>query len=126
MSQSFILRHRELQAYALAFDTAMQVFDLVQEFPDEEWQLLREQMVKASRSVCANVAEAWQKRRYRNAFVAKLNEAEARAGEMQTWLEFAVMCSYLDPQTGQELVHKYNQVLANLGRMIDHADAWTF
>ena len=81
-------------------------------------------MLRSSRSVCANLAEAWQKRRYRGAFVAKLNEVEAEAAETQTWLEFAILCGYLDAEVGQELFHQYGTVLAALARFIENADAW--
>jgi len=75
---------------------------------------LLHQIRRSSRSVCANLAEAWRKRRYEAAFIAKLNEAEAEAAETQTWIELAVKCGYLDVDTGRELYGIYNQILGSL------------
>lgn len=124
MSQGFIRRHQELKVYQTAFDCAMQVFHVAATFPADERTLLRLQILRSSRSVCANVAEAWQKRRYKGAFVAKLNDAEAEAAETQTWLEFAVLCDYVEAETGQALYQEYTEILAALGRLIETADAW--
>jgi len=108
---NFITTHQELLVYQTAFEAAMRIFDLAQAFPDDERQLLTEQMLRSSRSVCANLAEAWQKRRYKKAFVAKLNEVEAEAAETQVWLEFAITCGYLDAEAGQEIFHQYRVIL---------------
>ena len=102
----------------------MQIFNLVQDFPPEERTLLTEQVIKSSRSVCANLAEAWYRRRYKKAFVAKLNEVEAEAAETQTWIEFAIVCNYLDAEVGQEVFGKYTSILAGANRFIEHAEAW--
>lgn len=122
--KGFIAHHQELKVYEVAFESAMQVFVASRAFPDEERSLLVFQVLRSSRSVCANLAEAWQKRRYRGAFVSKLNEVEAEAAETQTWIEFAVQCGYLDAETGQELYQRYSEILAGLKRLIDNADAW--
>ncbi|MFN6531129.1 four helix bundle protein [Nostoc sp. ChiSLP03a] len=61
-----------------------------------------------SRSVCANLAEAWIKRRYQTAFVAKLNDSDSVAAETQTWLKFAVKCDYLNFETSRELYALWN------------------
>ena len=124
MNRSFIERHQELGVYQVAFASAMRIFQVSRAFPEEEWELLRRQMVRSSRSVCASLAEAWQKRRFKKAFVGKLNDAEAEAAETQTWLEFAVRCGYLEAQEGQELFQRYVEVLAGLERLIEQADAW--
>jgi len=124
MPNQFIANHRELLMYQIAFEAAMQVFELAQTLPDSERKLLTYPMVRASRSVCANLAKAWQKRRYRSAFIAKLNTVESEAAATQTWIEFAILCSYIDAEVGQELLHRYTLVLTTVGRFIDNADAW--
>lgn len=124
MTSDFIGSHRELLMYQTAFEAAMQVFELSQAFPDHERHLLTEQVLRSSRLVCVTLAEAWQKRRYRGAFIAKLNDVEAEAAETQTWIEFAILCGYLDAEVGQEVFHQYEIVLGSVGRFIDHADAW--
>ncbi len=95
MSRQQIQSHHELEVYQLAFEAAMQIFELSKRFPVEERYSLTDQVRRSSRSVCANLAEAWRKRRYEAAFVAKLNDSEAEAAETQTWIEFAVKCNYL-------------------------------
>jgi four helix bundle protein len=72
------------------------LFDLSKKFPKEERYALTDQMRKASRSACANLAEGWRKRRYQAAFVRKLSDAEGEATETQVWIEFAVTCAYLN------------------------------
>ena len=64
----------------------MQIFELSKDFPKEETYSLTDQIRRSSRSVCANIAEAWRKRRYQAAFISKLNDCEAEAAETQTWL----------------------------------------
>lgn len=124
MSSDFVTKHRELLVYQTAFEAAMRLFELSQSFPENERLLLTDQMVRSSRSVCANLAEAWQKRRYKGAFVAKLNEVEAEAAETQTWIEFAILCGYLEAEVGQEVFHQYEIVLGAAARLIETADAW--
>lgn len=75
---------RELDVYRLAFNTAMEIFQLSKEFPQEEKFSLTDQMRRSSRSVCANISEAWRKRRYKTVFINKLTDAEQEAAEIQT------------------------------------------
>ena len=85
-----IRSHRELEVYQMALDAAMKIFEVSKNFPPEERYSLTDQIRRSSRSVCANLAEAWRKRRYEGAFISKLSDSEAEAAETQTWLEFAV------------------------------------
>ena len=87
-----IKTHEDLNVYQLAFKTAMKIFVLSKGFPIEERYSLTDQMRRSSRSVCANLAEAWRKRRYKAAFLAKLSACEAEAAETQVWIQFAVEC----------------------------------
>jgi four helix bundle protein len=91
-----ILTHRDLAVYGKAFDSAMRIFELSKSFPKEETYSLTDQIRRSSRSVCANLAEAWRKRRYQAAFISKLSDSEGETAETQVWLEFAVKCGYLD------------------------------
>lgn len=108
----------------MAFETAMRIFEVTKSFPAEERYSLTDQIRRSSRSVCANLTEAWRKRRYEGAFLIKLSDAEAEAAETQTWLEFAVKCSYLTPETGRELYQLYDQILGKLVNMINHPTPW--
>src|SRR5262245_18070541 len=110
--------HFELESYRKAFDAAMELFEHSKRFPKEEIYSLTDQVRRSSRSVCANLAEAWRKRRYRAAFINKLNDCEGEAAETQTWIEFAIRCGYLDREQGRSIFKKYNEVLALLVPMI--------
>ncbi len=123
-SRKPIRSHRELEAYELAFEASMTIFELTKNFPAEERYSLTDQIRRSSRSVCANLAEAWRKRRYEGAFVNKLSDSEAEAAETQTWLEFAVKCKYLEPKTGRELYQVYDQILGKLVSIINNPTPW--
>jgi len=119
------IRHfRELRAYQNAMDAAMQVFELTKAFPPEEKYSMTDQMRRSSRSVCANLAEAWRKRRYEAAFVAKLNDCESEACETQVWLEFAVRCNYLNSAVATILDQKYDNIIGQLVNMIMESGKW--
>jgi four helix bundle protein len=119
-----IMNHTDLQVYQKAFATAMKIFQLSKAFPKEETYSLTDQVRRSSRSVCANLAEAWRKRRYEAAFVSKLSDSEAEAAETQVWLEFAVECEYLNRNEARELYKTYNEVIKTLVGMINHTDTW--
>lgn len=103
----------------------MTVFEVTRTFPRAEVYSLTDQLRRSSRSVCANLAEAWRKRRYEAAFIAKLSDAEAEAAETQVWIEFSVRCGYLGRDTGAELYRSYDRILATVVGMITHPDTWT-
>ncbi|MCW5318658.1 MAG: four helix bundle protein [Nostoc sp.] len=124
MVKELVRKHQDLEIYKMAFDMAMQIFELSKKFPVEERYSLTDQIRRSSRSVCANLAEAWRKRRYEAAFVAKLNDCESEAAETQTWIEFSVKCGYLDVEIGRELYGTYNQILSGLVNMINHSESW--
>lgn len=122
--QDFIRNYQELQVYQLAFNCSVEVYQRSRQFPSEERVLLTRQSLTASRSVCASIAEAWGKRRYRKAFMAKLSDAQSEAAEMQTWVQFAVQCGYLNREVGQQLFGRYRLIYAALDRLIENADVW--
>lgn len=125
MANNGIKSHRDLEVYNMAFDAAMTIFEVSRKFPVEEKYSLTDQIRRSSRSVCANLAEAWRKRRYQAAFISKLSDSEAEAAETQTWIEFAVKCNYLDIETGRKLYHTYNQILGKLVNLINNSSSWT-
>jgi len=125
MSERKLLRsHHELEVYQIGFEAAMQIFELTKQFPMEERFSLTDQIRRSSRSLCANVAEAWRKRRYEGSFLVKLSDSEAEAAETQTWLEFAVKCGYLDTNTARELYQTYDNILGKLVNMINNPSPW--
>ena len=102
----------------------MRIFELSKSFPKEETYSLTDQIRRSSRSVCANIAEAWRKRRYEAAFIAKLNDSEGESAETQTWLEFAVRCEYMKKDAGRELFKEYDEIISMLVAMINNSGAW--
>jgi four helix bundle protein len=116
--------HRDLEAYRKGFDAAMQIFEFSKSFPREETYSLTDQFRRSSRSVCANLAEAWRKRRYEKAFISKLSDAESEAAETQVWLEFAVKCGYLPREAAQPLYRTYDEILRLIVSMINHPEHW--
>lgn len=124
MEKRLIRTHRELEVYQKGFEAAMRIFELTKSFPKEEKYSLTDQIRRSSRSVCANLSEAWRKRRYKGAFLLKLSDAEAEAAETQTWLEFAVNCDYLDSETARELYREYDHILGKLVHMINNPLPW--
>jgi len=123
-SSGFVRVHQDLDVYQMAFGAAMDLFELTRLFPLEERYSLTDQMRKSSRSVCANIAEAWRKRRYKAAFVSKLSDAEAEAAETQTWIEFAVKCGYLKADVGEKLHNIYDLIIGKLVNMIHNPGQW--
>ncbi len=120
------IRHfRELEVYQLAMESAMRIFELTKRFPSEERYSLTDQIRRSSRSVCANLAEAWRKRRYPKSFVSKLSDAEAEAAETQVWLEFAKKCGYMAPDLAYELDKTYDHIQGKIVNMLRHPEQWT-
>ncbi len=100
------------------------MFELSRAFPNEERYSLTDQVRRSSRSVAANIAEAWRRRRYPAAFVSKLSDSEGEAAETQVWLQFAVKCNYLDRIIGQRIYRQYDAILGMLVNMIRSPERW--
>ncbi|MBE9214948.1 four helix bundle protein [Plectonema cf. radiosum LEGE 06105] len=124
MVRQSLRSHKDLDVYRTAFDTAMEIFELSKKFPQEERYSLTDQIRRSSRSVCANLAEAWRKRMYQAAFVAKISDCTSEAAETQTWIEFAVRCNYLDREPGREIYKKYDSILGMLVNMMNNSEKW--
>lgn len=116
--------YRDLRVYQSAMDAAMRIFEITKAFPPTEKYSLVDQVRRSSRSVSANLAEAWRKRRYKAAFIAKLSDAESEAAETQVWVDFSIRCRYVDENTQKELDDAYEKVIAQIVKMIDEADKW--
>jgi len=120
-----VVRHTDLDVYQRAFETAMEIYRLSKGFPTEEKFSLTDQIRRASRSVAANLAEGWRKRRYAASFVSKLNDCEGEAGETQCWLQFAVECGYLKAAQARSIYRKYDAIIAMLVNMQNNPDKWS-
>ncbi|HEY6155726.1 MAG TPA: four helix bundle protein [Candidatus Udaeobacter sp.] len=119
------IRHfRDLDVYQNALAVGLRVYELTKRFPNEERYALTDQVRRSSRSVCANIAEAWRKRRYEAAFVAKLSDAETEAAETQVHLEFAFRHRYMANAEFGSLDDAYEKIIGQLVRMIDQSQKW--
>lgn len=116
-----IHRYKELRVYQMAMDAAMEIFEITQNFPVEERYSLVDQIRRSFRSVCTNLAEAWRKRRYKAAFIAKLNDSETEACK----IEFSLRCNYIDKETATKFDDTYEHIISQIVRMIDTEDKWT-
>src|SRR3954466_13195564 len=113
---------RELKVYKAARDAALQVFELSKSFPKEERYALTNQIRRSSRAIKAMLAEAWARRRYKAAFINKIDEALGEANETQSWLDDAVDVQYVTIEQFAHLDRAYQAIGGMLSRMIDRAD----
>ena len=121
------LKHfRNLEVYQRAFAAAMRIFEISKSCTGEEKFSLVNQVRKASRSVCSNLAEGWRKRSYRAVFKNKISDSMQEASETQCWLEFALACNYIDKNVFNELDNEYEQIISMLNSMDHNADKFCF
>jgi len=117
--------YHELRVYQLAFESAIQIYEISKTFPAEERYSLTDQIRRSSRSICANTAEAWRKRRYPKSFVSKLSDADGEAAETLVWLDFALRLGYISAEVHATLVGQYNHICSQLTLMIAEPEKWT-
>jgi four helix bundle protein len=121
-----IRSHKDLKVYQASFSAATEIFDLSVSFPPDEKYSLTDQIRRSSRSVSANLAEAFRKRRYEKAFVAKLTDAEGEAAETQVWLDFSLHHQYTSPKTHDLLYERYEIILNQILSMINSSGKWGY
>lgn len=110
------MRFQDLLAYHKSFSLAMRIFEMTKSFPKEEMYSLTDQIRRSSRSVPANIAEAYRKRVYPKSFHSKLTDSDAENSETQVWLEFAFKCNYINEAVYNELLNESNEV----GKLINY------
>jgi len=113
---------RDLVVYQKARAVARRFFDLSRAFPKEERYSLTDQGRRSSRSIGAQIAEAWAKRAYERHFVSKLSDADGEQQETQHWVDTALDCGYLTRQIRDELVDELERIGRMLHAMINKAD----
>jgi len=119
-----ITDHEELEVYQIAFNSAMQIFQLSDVFPKWERYSLTDQFRKSSRSVCANIAEAFYRRKYPKNFSAHLSDAIAEAAETRVWINFAFSCNYLSKEHADNLLKEYSKIIGKLIVMNNQSEKW--
>ncbi|MHC4116106.1 MAG: four helix bundle protein [Planctomycetota bacterium] len=115
---------RDLNVYKLAVEVQQEVFELTRKFPKEELYSLTDQIRRSSRSIGANIAESWQKRRYPAHFVSKLSDADGEQAETQHWLDTCAKCGYTSGSKHKTLVEKCRKTGGMLGKMMAEPDKW--
>jgi len=121
-----IRSHRQLDVYQLAFQVSVEIYNLSKTFPKEETYSLTDQIRRSSRSVCANLAESFRKRKYPKHFVSKLSDSEAEAAETQVWLDFALEFQYITKEEFEILDDKCERIIGKLVNMAAHPENWSF
>jgi len=110
--------YKQLKAYKIAYELAMNIFEITKSFPKEERYALTDQIRRSSRSVCANIAEGYRKRQYLKHFIAKLSDSDMENSETQVWLDFSLSCEYINKNQHTEFVTKSIEVGRLIGYMI--------
>ena len=110
--------HKDLKVFQLAYQIAMRIFEESKRFPKEERYSLTDQIRRSSRSVAANIAESYRRRRYPAMFISRIVDADAEATETQVWLDFACDCGYLSETSRSELCRAYEEIGKMLGSIM--------
>ncbi|WP_462318648.1 four helix bundle protein [Marinilabilia sp.] len=118
----FVNSYRELEVYKLTRQMSLEVFTLTLSFPKEEKFSLTDQIRRSSRSIGAQIAESWAKRRYEKHFVSKLTDADGEQQETQHWIETAFDCKYISEEQKQFFLSKYAEIGKMIQSMINKAD----
>jgi len=117
--------HKDLIVFQSAIKLAIRIHELSKNFPPEEKYSLTDQLRRSSRSVAANIAEAFRKRRYPKSFISKLSDSEREAAETQVWLYFVETFGYLDSSVTEDLDDQYEHLLAQIVTMIQSPEKWS-
>jgi four helix bundle protein len=114
--------YRDLKVYQLSYSLSLEIHEVTKRYPKEEKYALTDQIRRSSRSVPANIAEAWKKRRYEKAFISKLVDCAGEAGETEVWLDFSKDFGYIGSDVYDALMSRYDEVNRMLNGMIDKPD----
>jgi four helix bundle protein len=117
---------RDLIVYQKSYALAMEIFEFTKGFPKEEKNSLVDQIRRSSRSVPANIAEAWVKRKYPKSFVSKLLDSLAEESESEVWIDISKDCKYIDDQTHDSLLTRFQEIAKMLNAMINNPDKFCY
>jgi len=120
-----IKNHEELEVFQQSFKAAVTIFEVSKSFPKEERYSLTDQIRRSSRSVCANISEAFRKRYYINSFISKISDSEAEAAETQVWIKFSLYFSYINLEKYKELMQEYDNIIGKLVMMRTNPEKWS-
>ena len=118
--------YKDLKVFQLSYKLAMEIFEVTKAFPKEERYSLTDQIRRSSRSIAANIAEAWKKRIYPKMFVSKIIDSTGEAGETEVWLDIAKNAGYLSVEKHRELSDGYDEVNRMLYGMVEKPEKFCF
>lgn len=119
-----VIDFKKTKVYQLAFQQAMEIFDISKKFPPEEKYSLTDQVRRSSRSIYANLAEAYRKKRYRAHFISKLTDSDGENSETGVWFYFGVKCEYISTDSHKILVSRNIEIGKLLGHMISNPEKY--
>jgi four helix bundle protein len=120
----YVKSFRELEVYKLSRQLAKEIFEVSKKFPKEEMYSLTDQVRRSSRSIGAQISEAWAKRRYEKHFISKLTDVDGEQQETQHWIETALDCSYISNETTNSLLSQYASIGKMLNSMINKSSSF--
>jgi four helix bundle protein len=127
MEKKKTIKHfRDLEVYQKAFKAGMRIYEITKSFPPEERYSLMDQIRRASRAVCGNLAEAWRKMKYISVFKNKLTDSMQEASETQCWLEFSLACKYIEKAVFDKLDAKYEGIISMINSIEKNAHKFCF
>ncbi|MEK7449001.1 MAG: four helix bundle protein [Planctomycetota bacterium] len=115
-----IKTYRDLEIYQISYRLAMDIFEMTRAFPSDEKYSLTSQIVRSSRSIAANIAEGWSKRRYEDVFKRHLNDTLGSNTETQVWLDFVNDCGYISQQQYRKLYDKYENLGGKIHKLMNN------
>lgn len=114
----------QTRVFRLAYGLAMEIFEISKKFPKEEKYSLTDQIRRSSRSVCANIGEAYRKKQYPAHFVSKASDADAENTETSIWLHFSYSCKYINRELHQRLIMQNKEIGRLIHHMINHPELY--
>ena len=120
----YVKSFRDLEVYRLAREVSKEIYIVSKEFPGEERYSLTDQVRRSSRSIGAQIAESWGKRKYGNHFISKLTDADSEQLETQHWIEVSEECNYINSEISKSLLQKCESIGKMIQSMIDKSSAF--
>ena len=115
---------KETTVYKLAFEQAMDIFETSKGFPKEEMYSLTDQIRRSSRSVCANIAEAYRKKRYPAHFIVKVSDSDTENSETNVWIDFSLACKYISIEKYGSMTFRNEEIGKLLNHMINNPEKY--
>ena len=120
----YVDSYKDLLIYNKARELSREIYKISKDFPSDESYSLTSQIRRSSRSIGAQIAEAWAKRSYKKHFISKLTDSDAEVNETEHWIDIAYDCGYLNKEDNQKLIVACHEIGRLIGGMISKADTF--